>query len=136
MNRFMIVVNPDKDTDSTVTNRIQSYLEAHGAVCMVRDVFRLEPSDWETLKKEQFDCVLVLGGDGTLLCMAGETEDIDIPLFGINLGTVGFLTEGEVANIEEILDRLLTDDFTIEERMMVTGTDKSGWHNVSQECFK
>ena len=49
MNRFMIVVNPDKDTDSTVTNRIQSYLEAHGAVCMVRDVFRLEPSDWETL---------------------------------------------------------------------------------------
>ena len=122
MNRFMIVVNPDKDTDSTVTNRIQSYLEAHGAVCMVRDVFRLEPSDWETLKKEQFDCVLVLGGDGTLLCMAGETEDIDIPLFGINLGTVGFLTEGEVANIEEILDRLLTDDFTIEERMMVTGT--------------
>ena len=122
MNRFMIVVNPDKDTDSTVTNRIQSYLEAHGAVCMVRDVFRLEPSDWETLKKEQFDCVLVLGGDGTLLCMAGETEDIDIPLFGINLGTVGFLTEGEVANIEEILDRLLTDDFSIEERMMVTGT--------------
>lgn len=113
MNRFMIVVNPDKDTDSTVTNRIQSYLEAHGAVCMVRDVFRLEPSDWETLKKEQFDCVLVLGGDGTLLCMAGETEDIDIPLFGINLGTVGFLTEGEVANIEEILDRLLTDDFRL-----------------------
>ena len=122
MNRFMIVVNPDKDTDSTVTNRIQSYLEAHGAACMVRDVFHLESSDWEALKKEQFDCVLVLGGDGTLLRMAGETEDIDIPLFGINLGTVGFLTEGEVANIEEILDRLLTDDFTIEERMMVTGT--------------
>lgn len=122
MNRFMIVVNPDKDTDSTVTNRIQSYLEAHGAACMVRDVFHLEFSDWEALKKEQFGCVLVLGGDGTLLRMAGETEDIDIPLFGINLGTVGFLTEGEVANIEEILDRLLTDDFTIEERMMVTGT--------------
>lgn len=122
MNRFMIVVNPDKDTDSTVTNRIQSYLEAHGAACMVRDVFHLEFSDWEALKKEQFGCVLVLGGDGTLLRMAGETEDIDIPLFGINLGTVGFLTEGEVVNIEEILDRLLTDDFTIEERMMVTGT--------------
>ena len=46
MNRFMIVVNPDKDTDSTVTNRIQSYLEAHGAACMVRDVFHLESSDW------------------------------------------------------------------------------------------
>ena len=55
MNRFMIVVNPDKDTDSTVTNRIQSYLEAHGAACMVRDVFHLESSDWEALKKEQFD---------------------------------------------------------------------------------
>lgn len=66
MNRFMIVVNPDKDTDSIVTNRIQSYLEAHGAACMVRDVFHLESSDWEALKKEQFDCVLVLGGDGTL----------------------------------------------------------------------
>ena len=76
MNRFMIVVNPDKDTDSTVTSRIQSYLEAHGAACMVRDVFHLEFSDWEALKKEQFGCVLVLGGDGSLLRMAGETEAV------------------------------------------------------------
>ena len=91
MNRFMIVVNPDKDTDSTVTNRIQSYLEAHGAACMVRDVFHLEFSDWEALKKEQFGCVLVLGGDGTLLRMAGETEDIDIPLFWFGRGTYGCL---------------------------------------------
>lgn len=132
MNRFLIVVNPDKDTDLIITNRIQEYVKAHGGMCVAKNVFDFTAEDirekQELTNQENgkadgsFDCILVLGGDGTLLRVAGEIEDMDIPLFGINLGTVGFLTEGEVSNIDEILERLLTGDYSIQERMMITGT--------------
>ena len=132
MNRFLIVVNPDKDTDLIITNRIQEYVEAHGGMCAAKNVFDFTAKDirnGQAFANQEngkadclFDCILVLGGDGTLLRVAGEIEDMDIPLFGINLGTVGFLTEGEVSNIDEILERLLTGDYSIQERMMITGT--------------
>lgn len=123
MNRFLIVVNPDKDTDLIITNRIQEYVKAHGGMCVAKNVFDFTAEDIRNGQEDYlFDCILVLGGDGTLLRVAGEIEDMDIPLFGINLGTVGFLTEGEVSNIDEILEHLLTGDYSIQERMMITGT--------------
>lgn len=73
-----------------------------------------------------YDCILVLGGDGTLLNAASTVSHVDVPLFGINLGTVGFLTEGEVTNLAAIMERLLSDDFSIQERMMVRGSVRSG----------
>lgn len=73
-----------------------------------------------------YDCMLVLGGDGTLLNAASTVSHVDVPMFGINLGTVGFLTEGEVTNLAAIMERLLSDDFSIQERMMVRGSVRSG----------
>jgi NAD+ kinase len=123
VDRYLLVVNKEKDEEHHITARISGYLKAHGASCVVADGM-----DFITLSRnEKLDiigeagCILVLGGDGTLLSVASATEDIDIPLFGINLGTVGFLTEGELANIEPVLDRLLKDEFSIEERMMIQG---------------
>lgn len=122
MNKFLVVVNPDKDENLKVTQKIKEYLEARGAVCRIKKDYDLNKNNNLT---EDFvgdaECILVLGGDGTLLHVAGETENMDIPLFGINLGTVGFLTECEVSNIEDMLSRLLADDFAIEERMMIKG---------------
>ncbi len=122
MNNFLVVVNPDKDEDLKVTNKIKEYLISHGATCYIKDDFDFNRND--NLTEDivgDAECILVLGGDGTLLRVAGETENMDIPLFGINLGTVGFLTEGEVSNIDDMLARLLSDDFAIEERMMIKG---------------
>lgn len=72
-------------------------------------------------KPEVPDCILVLGGDGTLLRTARNLLNQDIPLLGINLGTLGYLAEVEIAAIEEALDKLLADRFTREERMMLEG---------------
>lgn len=122
MNNFLVVVNPDKDENLRITYKIKEYLESKCASCRIKGDFDLNKSS--NLSEEvvgDAECILVLGGDGTLLRVAGETENMDIPLFGINLGTVGFLTEGEVSNMEDMLNRLLSDDFTIEERMMIKG---------------
>jgi NAD+ kinase len=64
---------------------------------------------------------IVLGGDGTMLRAAHYVGKYDTPLMGINLGTLGFLAEVETSNAREAIDRLLTGDYEIEERMMCDG---------------
>lgn len=95
------------------TRRIAAYLEAQG--CRVTCVENTGHA-WDAA-----ECALVLGGDGTLLRAARNMMDRDIPLLGINLGTLGYLAEVDIGVIEPALDRLLEDDFTREERMMLEG---------------
>lgn len=123
MDNFLIVVNRDKDEELQITHNIESYLVSHGAVCRIVNGFDFCSCHTEQRRELIGDAqsILVLGGDGTLLRVASETEDIDIPLFGINLGTVGFLTEGELTSLNQILDRILQNHFSIEERMMISG---------------
>ena len=71
---------------------------------------------------EDTQCILVLGGDGTLLQAARDVVHREIPMLGINLGTLGFLAEIDKTSIYTALDKLFEDDYEIEERMMLTGT--------------
>ena len=71
---------------------------------------------------EDTECILVLGGDGTLLQAARDVVHREIPMLGINLGTLGFLAEVDKQSVYAALDKLKEDDYEIEERMMLTGT--------------
>ena len=62
---------------------------------------------------------MVLGGDGTLLSVAKEASNLNLPVIGINLGRLGFLAEIEREEIEEGLNKLFAGDYEIEERMML-----------------
>ena len=63
--------------------------------------------------------MIILGGDGTILQEAAACAKYGIPVMGINLGKVGFLTEIECDNIENALDKLLAEEYTIEKRMLI-----------------
>ena len=65
------------------------------------------------------EAVLSLGGDGTLLRGAQKALEWDVPLMGVNLGHVGFLTEAEPERLQDILDRLLREDYVLEERALL-----------------
>jgi len=65
---------------------------------------------------EGYEFVVVLGGDGTILRAAELTHGTDIPIFGINLGHVGFLAEAEREDIHAVVQRLAGHDYTVEER--------------------
>jgi NAD+ kinase len=123
MKNFLIVVNPDKDSDLVITHRIEEYIRSNGGYSRIEDGYDFCNKDKDSMGEivEGIECILVLGGDGTLLNVASEIEELDIPLYGINLGTVGFLTECDVDSIETCLARLMSDEFTIEERMMIKG---------------
>lgn len=67
----------------------------------------------------QVQCLMVLGGDGTLLLGARLAAPLGVPIFGVNLGHLGFLTEVAVPHLFEAIDCLLAGKFVIEERMML-----------------
>lgn len=118
MKRFYLITNEVKDPQGGITQKIISYLENHGAsaVCVKNEKQMLMHFGGQGT-----DCALVLGGDGTMLRAARNMMDSDIPLVGINLGTLGYLAEVESAHVEEALDKLLQDDFIRENRMMLLG---------------
>ncbi|MHB1315578.1 MAG: NAD(+)/NADH kinase [Christensenellales bacterium] len=65
------------------------------------------------------DFVMVLGGDGTILTAAREASRRDIPILGVNLGHIGFLSEIESDHVQHSLQRLAQGDYKIEKRMMI-----------------
>ena len=123
MKKFYLITNESKDPVGVVTNKITDIIKKHGgeAVCVKNE--RQALMDQGT---DGVDCALVLGGDGTLLRAAGNMMDSDIPLLGINLGTLGYLAEVESACAEEAVEKLLKDEFVREERMMLSGRVMTG----------
>lgn len=137
MTHFFLVPNVDKDPRGEATKKIKEYLEAKGCVCQVR-----KPQDrpdgakgylGQTQEKnfkytdpaqvpKETQCVLVLGGDGTLIQAARDLAGLGIPFIGVNLGTLGYLAELEIQTVEENLDALIADKMVIQERMMVEGS--------------
>lgn len=65
------------------------------------------------------DLIIVLGGDGTLISVARRVGHQAVPILGINLGRLGFLTEVTQAELPEMLDRLVSGDYQVSDRMML-----------------
>lgn len=70
----------------------------------------------------QTDLAVVLGGDGTILAVARQLADSNIPLIGVNQGRVGFLTDVSSANMLDELRKILAGEFNIEQRILLTAT--------------
>lgn len=127
MKAFTIITNDIKDKNLEVTNQIVNYVREHGCNCTVMNTKqRSQEGKYHYTDASQIpentDCIIVLGGDGTLLQAARDVVDKDIPLLGINLGTLGYLAEIDRHMVLPALDHLLQDAYTIESRMMLTGT--------------
>lgn len=65
------------------------------------------------------DVMIVLGGDGTLLGAARKAKEASIPIFGINMGKLGFLSAAETDDLPHALEELLAGTYQVEERMMI-----------------
>ena len=126
MNTYYIITNALKDPKLERTLQIKKYLEENGKVCYVQSSVNHSSETHKytdpSLIPDDVECVLVLGGDGTLLQASRDLIERQIPLLGINMGTLGYLAEIEAASVKEALDQLMNGSFTIENRMMLGGT--------------
>ena len=65
------------------------------------------------------DMVIAVGGDGTMLAAVRRALEWDIPVLGFNLGTLGFLTEARPEDLSEVVGRLFSGDYEVDERMTI-----------------
>lgn len=122
MKHFLIYTNIHKDRELTVTKHIREYLENRGCrVHVLTEETEKEESTAEVCRHipEQIDCMLVLGGDGTILRAVREIKEFPIPILGVNLGTLGYMTQVEPEQIDGALEQLLQGNYTYEKRMML-----------------
>lgn len=120
MKHFLIFTNRTKDKDLKMTDSIKEYLTSKGQRVSLCVDYVNEVALNESLK-DKVDIMLVLGGDGTVLQAARATKEMDIPLIGINMGTLGYMTDVEPAHINDALDRLILGEYHLESRMMLKG---------------
>ena len=128
MKKFFIITNEHKDMKLAMTNAISDYIIAIGGTCMhyvstksgwrERNLRRCQPSDIDA------ECIIVLGGDGTLVRAARDMASIGIPLIGVNLGTLGYLCELERSTVYDAIDRLFEDRYELETRMLIKGSSQ------------
>jgi NAD+ kinase len=98
--------------------------------CRMRGIgeWEIASGDTEALARElpTTDILVVLGGDGTFLRAAMAVAEVDVPLIGINLGKVGFLSKAEAGEMERVLGTIVAGEYTIEERMALEAHVRRG----------
>lgn len=124
MKKFVLIVNALKDRNLEETRSLCSYIRTRGGSCQ----YLISVDEQEGTRKVQAqdippgtECILVLGGDGTLIRAARDTVACGVPLIGVNMGTLGYLCELETESVYDAVDAMLHDEYMIEERMMLCG---------------
>lgn len=126
MNKFYVIANSQKDMDFAMADKISEYIIAKGGtcVCQKRDIgkegIKYNSAD-ASLIPDGTECVIVLGGDGTLIQAARDLSSINVPVFGINIGTLGYLTEIDMEQAFPAIDRIMADEYNIDTRMILRG---------------
>ncbi len=122
MKRIGLVVNFQKVRGGKILQLLKEWFEKRGIEvimpqCTTEEKEAIEPSCPEFF--EQVDIILSLGGDGTLLGTARWAAGTGVPILGVNVGHLGFLTDLEMPDLFPALERLHQGDYEIEERMML-----------------
>ena len=117
--RVGILWNPEKAGGLAVAKRLTEALERRGVSVRLDKALAAHLGRASARDFSGCDLLAVLGGDGTLLSAMDIAIPLDLPMLGINLGRLGFLSEVEPENLERDLDRLLMGEGTLEERMLL-----------------
>ena len=124
MKTFGLAVNLSKKCVISLVEKTIKWLESQACTILI------EPHVAHTLGRPDLavdspgiiknaDCLITFGGDGTLLQTTRLVAPLGIPVFGVNLGHLGFLTEIDIPDITASLEKLLAGQYSIEERMML-----------------
>jgi NAD+ kinase len=118
-------VNPERDSGLVYTQTLKDFLIQSG---------HITPDVYQNTQKTGLDChmdfIIVLGGDGTMLRAAQFSAPKGIPLLGINLGNVGFLTHVNKENGLKALEKVLSGFYRLEKRMMLVTENKPALNDI------
>ncbi|MCL2528102.1 MAG: NAD(+)/NADH kinase [Defluviitaleaceae bacterium] len=111
-----IVTNKDKDPTMAYTQKVADFLESRGVTIVP--------------KGEKADFWVVLGGDGTMLRASHKAASLDVPLLGINLGTMGFMTDVDRQDGFTALENVLAGRYESQKRLMLSAQGSLALNDV------
>jgi NAD+ kinase len=114
---IVVVANPQVPEAAEEAVQVTEFLQSYGV--QVAHGLLYDEALRKRIKDKQFDLLLALGGDGTMLRAGHLCAPVGIPILGINFGRFGFLTEVSQQHWREVLPRLFETDCWIENRMML-----------------
>ena len=126
MDNILVWPNPEKDQVRGLVLRMNDWLKAKNVnLVMLDDLAQAlgvgsQGRPWDELVQMPFVCMVVLGGDGTLLRAAKQLARLEIPILGVNLGHLGFLTEVEVPELYSSLGAVLEGQYVCDTRRLLT----------------
>lgn len=115
MDKFIIIADEKKDINYETAEEIKRYLASHGKCA------KIVGSSAQVSEEDCFDMAIVLGGDGYVMQAAKQFAGKNVPILGVNFGTLGFLTEVEKPRIHQALKDVLEGNYEVEQRMALTG---------------
>jgi NAD+ kinase len=130
--RIGLAFNPTIEAALELRERAEGWLQLRHY-----DHWTAAAGDFDALVKElpTTDALIVLGGDGTFLRAARATAAVDVPLLGVNLGKVGFLSKIEANQLESMLAQVVAGDYEIDPRMAARATIHPGGSETPSDTF-
>lgn len=107
---FAIAYNPEIERSLQVRVKLENILKKYGISADLLDIDNL---------KSGYDFVFVIGGDGTILKCARFYSKYSIPVFGVNLGRLGFLSQSSEIDLEQSVKKIVQGAFVVEDRVML-----------------
>lgn len=119
-----LFANMKKRESFSVTVEISRYLQEHGAAVVARDEEseELQVPPLSSVQPDEVDCLISLGGDGTILRLVHHFPHLSAPILGINLGHLGFMADVPVSELYPSLQQLLEGKYKVEERIIMEGS--------------
>jgi NAD+ kinase len=129
--RIGVIARVDRPDARAVVRELAGWLAARDRRVVVdRQTGALLPDGASVVERGevpgQVDLIVVLGGDGTLLSVARLVDGLDVPILGVNLGGLGFLTATTLEALYSTLETVLRGEYTAEERMVLAATLSRG----------
>ena len=121
MKNFLIVARSFSDLHEKYINIIRDYITARGGMCILDLDTCPDSSETQVTVADDIECIITVGGDGTVVRVAQNVTNRKVPIVGLNCGHLGYLCDMTVDNVEHCLDQLLSDNYKLDERMMLEG---------------
>lgn len=129
MKKFLIVARSFSDLHEKYINIIRDYISSHGGMCILDLDTCPDSSENQVKVDDDIECIITVGGDGTVVRVAQNVTNRKVPIVGLNCGHLGYLCDMTVDNVEHCLNQLLSDNYKIDERMMLEGDLSSEENN-------
>ncbi|RLA95124.1 MAG: NAD(+) kinase [Deltaproteobacteria bacterium] len=123
MKKVGIIAKKNKTEAIEASHNLINWLKSRGVEVIVDNELKKEIGEFiSETDVSQAELLVVLGGDGTLLSAARLIGNSDVPILGVNLGGLGFLTAFSLNELYPVIEKILSEDYETEKRMMLTTT--------------